>query len=133
MYIIKINMPTKSVYLKEDFGLFYLYTHNISEAKQWLNKETAEIERKKLTISTLEKTEVSDINNILETKYFVNPFSIKIEEIKTNLKYPNLYDTLEEALIHIDIIRDNRDDYENLSFNSDSDNDGSSGRKEEEV
>lgn len=120
MYYIKIKTPTKQVFLKENYGEYYLYTHNIKKAKQFSYLEYAKECKSFLNLEILETSEILSEEELYETKYFVNPITHKVEKIKLLVtdNNTNLFDTIEEALIHIDVMKDGFDTYDQLSYSN---------------
>jgi len=102
MYIIKITMPNKNVYLKERIDDSYVYTNSLKESMKWTDKEDAETLLKKIKYSVLEKLEIIEENDLYVERYFYNYKSNKIQLVKilkevceNNLNY---FETLEEAV-----------------------------------
>ena len=130
MYIAKININNKTVYLKENFGDFYTYSPNVIDAKLWSIKEIAENEINKINKSIFENFSIIDVDELYVDRYFINKFTLKIECVKM-LKESVLGDgfgSAEDARIQIDVIRDKSDQYENISVSSWSEsNDSNSG------
>lgn len=120
MYYIRIKTPTKQVFLKENYGEYYLYTHNIKEAKQFSYLEYAKKCKSFLNLEILETSQIISEEELYETKYYINPITHKIEKLKLldAENKNNLFDTIEEALIYIDIMKDDFDQYDQLSYSN---------------